>query len=309
MNLWIIGNGFDKYHGLPTGYNDFVQYLLNHGKEHLAVFLEVLLDRNLLKSLKGQNRNAAIDSLRSAHRAGESYLWSDFETNLGSIYHAQINCVRDMFNTNGQFWIRYVCECKKQFAKWANSIDKMHAERKIDIRYFEDEDLFLSFNYTSFLEKLYNISPQRVLHIHGTANNERSIVVGHGHRPQKANHSEDVYDFLCQTYKNTTRIIDNNKDFFNQLHCIKEPCNVYVVGCSMSPVDHAYFRKISSHLPQAQWYRSLYLATENDLKGKVEEAYASAQACGIKSRYMNCFDITDLQTIGEMRIIQRRNLA
>lgn len=77
----------------------------------------------------------------------------------------------------------------------------------------------------------------------------------------------------------------------------------------MSPVDHAYFRKINGHLPHAQWYKSLHCPTGNEIEDQVKRAYASAQACGIKSRYVNCFEITDLQTIGEIRILKPRNLA
>lgn len=84
---------------------------------------------------------------------------------------------------------------------------------------------------------------------------------------------------------------------------------MYVVGCPMSPVDHAYLRKINSHIPHSQWYRSLYYPTGNEIEKQVTKAYASAQACGIKSRYVNCFEITDLQSIGEMRILKPRNLA
>jgi hypothetical protein len=42
---------------------------------------------------------------------------------------------------------------------------------------------FISFNYTSTLENQYHISPQNVLHIHGIANEEDRIVLGHATDP------------------------------------------------------------------------------------------------------------------------------
>lgn len=32
MNLFIIGNGFDLHHGLPTSYGDYVDYLKEHNE-------------------------------------------------------------------------------------------------------------------------------------------------------------------------------------------------------------------------------------------------------------------------------------
>ena len=40
MRLWIIGNGFDRVHQLPTGYSDYYKYLLATGEEWMANMLE-----------------------------------------------------------------------------------------------------------------------------------------------------------------------------------------------------------------------------------------------------------------------------
>ncbi|MBO4594898.1 MAG: hypothetical protein J5697_04280 [Clostridia bacterium] len=43
---------------------------------------------------------------------------------------------------------------------------------------FEENDLFLTFNYTKTLEKIYSINESSVCHIHGTVNQD--IYFGHG---------------------------------------------------------------------------------------------------------------------------------
>ena len=39
MRLWIVGNGFDRAHNLPTGYSDYYKYLKATGDEWMASML------------------------------------------------------------------------------------------------------------------------------------------------------------------------------------------------------------------------------------------------------------------------------
>lgn len=92
MNLFIIGNGFDRGHGLPTNYWDFRSFLenvhpdfLNSFEEHYGIYSGMNdTDKGLL-------------------------LWNEFETNLVNIDEGTIidNAVRiDMDLESGDVGIK-----------------------------------------------------------------------------------------------------------------------------------------------------------------------------------------------------------
>ena len=60
--LYIVGNGFDRYHDLPTSYSNFYTFLKNNGKDTFIRQLETYF---------GSSIN------------GKSDLWSDLEVALG----------------------------------------------------------------------------------------------------------------------------------------------------------------------------------------------------------------------------------
>jgi len=68
VKLFIIGNGFDKGHGLATSYWDFRMYLENHYPNFLSTFEE---HYNIYPKMD-------VDSKRKL-------LWNEFETNLANI--------------------------------------------------------------------------------------------------------------------------------------------------------------------------------------------------------------------------------
>lgn len=61
-DLYIIGNGFDLAHGMPTKYDDFKRWLVEN--DRIDVIQEL---QHAFPSTKG----------------GNYLLWSDFETALG----------------------------------------------------------------------------------------------------------------------------------------------------------------------------------------------------------------------------------
>ena len=73
MNLFIIGNGFDRAHGLATSYVDFRNYLENEDWEYL-IALEAPYG-----CVPESNRDLV-----------EKRLWKEFENNLSSINEDEI---------------------------------------------------------------------------------------------------------------------------------------------------------------------------------------------------------------------------
>ncbi len=164
--LYIIGNGFDLYHGLPTGYIDFYEF----GKELLDEIEEFYL-------LEISSANP----------------WSDFENTLGKFDWKEF---RDsQYNpdpTDKDFEIKeaygaldeqqaradgYVEDIKEYYQRWVEEIDIQSVERVLTL---EENSYFITFNYTSTLQKIYGIKDENILHIHGSVDKPDDLIFGHG---------------------------------------------------------------------------------------------------------------------------------
>lgn len=142
----------------------------------------------------------------------------------------------------------------------------------------------MNFNYTDTLESTYGISEDRILYIHGKALRGDSLIVGHhdneylSPKPTPRFESEEEYEryidnigdvdfrdqeaeeviktYFGRTYKNTSKIISQNEDFFRIMPQIAE---IYVLGHSYSYIDWDYFYKIKNDLPaNCSWFMSFY---------------------------------------------------
>lgn len=78
MRLWIVGNGFDRAHGLPTSFSDYYKYLKATGDEWMASMLEFyfgnvsghpwnILWSQLEKALGIYSIDAIYDFLKEGH--------------------------------------------------------------------------------------------------------------------------------------------------------------------------------------------------------------------------------------------------
>jgi len=281
--LYVLGNGFDLHHRLDTRFSDFKNYLKTHNQEMLDTLY------------------------RYYFTEGDQDLWSDFEHNLANLdkdalledlseYLPDISS--DDFSDRD--WHSSGIESTKYLTMLTTSLRYefsrfiLNAETKvIDKVVLLDVDpsaKFFSFNYTSTLEKHYDILPQNVLHIHGIANEEDRIVLGHAtdpamfieqkvnltppegisgkkleywhewmsdqHDPQYESLVDDVNSYFSSSFKNTNRIIKECSEYFNSLCKIKE---IYILGHSMSDVDLSYFEKLVASLhPKCHWYVSYH---------------------------------------------------
>jgi hypothetical protein len=266
--LYIIGNGFDLYHGLSTQYSDFSKYLHNYDKE-LLYMLESFID--------------------------SPELWSDFEYNLAKLHiESIIEHIEDLLpdidsERDGD---KYFCpdeahriidmltiglRCK--IRDWVLFASQFCVPPRFNL---SKNGKFLSFNYTQTLENLYGIND--VFHIHGVAEKSRfdpfkedskDIIFGHnvqhGKSMKKSKLSdkndfnqiyaiEESYSEISQywqkSFKDSKTIINSHKSFFVGLHDIK---NIVIIGHSLSDVDLDYFAKIAYHAQNVDnWYITYY---------------------------------------------------
>lgn len=179
MKLFIIGNGFDKGHGLNTSYWDFRTYLKNMYPEFLYAF---------------ESRYYIYPA--NDEEAQKNLLWNELEKNLANIDEDVIiddALQMDMALESGDVGIedtlyeyfteeyKYIERLAKYLKQWVRTIRIRDVKPKTSLINSFQEALYITFNYTAVLERAYGISDSKIIHIHGSLReHECDPVLGHG---------------------------------------------------------------------------------------------------------------------------------
>ncbi len=253
--LFIIGNGFDLYHGLDSSYHDFYCWLNQNGHKDFIenmekIFPDVTKDQRKL-------------------------LWCDFEKALGQ-YNAQK--IHDTFGSHidDSFYdenkqteaINRIApvlnNIKPLMKEWAKSLSTKKITPKLQL---SKNSRYINFNYTTVLEDLYDIPKENILHIHGSVTDEEDIVVGYNDGNDSAEINtdninlerslENIEKEMHKFYKDTGDIIDKYNDvFFDQLYDISR---VVVLGHSLSSIDILYISRVVECVEDdTHWHFSAY---------------------------------------------------
>lgn len=267
QTLYIIGNGFDLYHGLPTSYAAFHHYVIDHCND---------LENDLEEYFR--------------LRTNDKYLWTNFEEDLGTFewksffdQHNDLDIMDDNFRPSFAYGledeIREQADVlkdsiKKAFCDWIDTVDISGVKRKYE---FAANNYLISFNYTMTLEEMYGIEPSRILHIHGdVVNDPGELIFGHNavleeeaelHENDDSNRmlfsdSEGAAKSLFhQFFKPVEETIINNSKNFDSLKNLK---NIYVLGHSINQIDIPYFIQINNRSKEAAWNVSYYIDDEKE---------------------------------------------
>jgi hypothetical protein len=271
--LYVIGNGFDLHHEIPSEYRDFREFVQE-------------CDSNLLR---------AVDDYLPV---GDD--WSDLEQALADIDVDHVvedleqfmpSYGADDWSDSGhhdfQYEVRRLTEClsielRKQFGRWIRQVPiPTPATTPHRLRTIDSTAFFLNFNYTSTLQNVYDVPNSRILHIHGRANlADSDLVLGHAWNPLQRpslNHRRDIAemdtrlieansiidDYFAATFKPSARLIEEHRPFFEELRSLEE---VEVLGHSISACDEPYYRALLA-LPGVEathWRLTRY--PENDFQ-------------------------------------------
>lgn len=272
--LYIIGNGFDLWHGLYTSYKCFNCFMCRQHPE----------DQKTIGRL--------------FNPSNPDMLWSDFENMLGQ---PDIKALAEYIletPSNGKYprTDDIFHSLKTYFQEWVNEINMPSQNNK---RLNLDKNaFFLNFNYTDTLEHCYSINSTQICYIHGdTKKNPVAIpVVGHrgpGDYVKKSieaikkiepdcdfttifNEIEGFYDSLAKEPKIMSRSSEVDKhghpdnyyinqyvDFFNRA---SDCSDIYVLGHSLSVIDQPYIIRIHADSPKATWRISYYNEREKKAK-------------------------------------------
>lgn len=221
--LYILGNGFDLAHKLPTKYSDFRCWLCKNEKDK--------------PSLKDE-----LDAMFSL-----SENWSNFEEALSAPdskeekTYDRLGLV-DIFKSN----------LSEKFKEWVKNVNSSFDCDRV-FNCFSTNDYYLTFNYTSLLESsVYNVN-DKICHIHGYDIEtlfDSSSELMFGHNVEKPNSK-----LAKLLYKDTEKNFSKHIDFFN---CLNNVERIIVIGYSYSLIDKYYFMKILERRPDIEWLLGYY---------------------------------------------------
>ena len=287
-SLFIVGNGFDIAHGIPTKYSDFRTFIIKNYPDALKYRDEIisLLDYKYINEKEfaaeillstmdkvgGENWNNFEEALayidfsnklpRPNHKEDETeeednILMKDYLLYMDILTSGFIQCTKywqDFF----QLWIREV-----QIQIKLDTYARKENLRKI---FNEPDMLYFTFNYTKTLEKLYRITG--VTHIHNYVGQQ--LVFGHGQ--DDVMYGEDEIDLMLGSSflddmvlkfrKDTDFPLIKHKKFFKKLSY--DINKVYSYGFSYGDVDSVYIKRIiKSIAPDAVWNFTTFEANDS----------------------------------------------
>lgn len=257
-HLYVIGNGFDIHHGINSRYSNYREWLHKTDK--------LLLEN--IEDFFGRN---------------DEEFWNEFEKNLsevsiGVIYAEIENNIpntssmsfRDSDYENATYAIEFHLKetfnkIKNSFKAWVESLDNPNEHRKIKIH--TRSSLFINFNYTDTLERLYNINENNIEYIHGKSKRDAHLILGHGSNKDTIRKSVkadsplnkkdpddlDIPDTLFDNAldkavneidsmrKDVGSIISEHERFFSK---IKDYTFVHIYGLSFGDVDLPYLSRV-----------------------------------------------------------------
>lgn len=308
--LFIIGNGFDLSHKIPSRYEDFRLYLislLNHetGEDYSNYDFtdSSIITLDYEKNLK--NDILTILYFLSCAENGEE--WNDIEKSVGELNYDDFSWLyideseddkeyranwinKDSFSP----YIEVLTSITEFFSKWIQHIDineknKEYYKSELGSLFGEDT-AFLCFNYTDTLEYIYNIRREKICYIHGNAKDAGKLYFGHGNNLtyddyinsiSNANYFSvaDSYELINDNLRKPVgSIIYENLDFFESLKDVEK---VYSYGFSYNLADEPYIREIIKKIPaNSKW-------SVHSFPSKEEKQYFKnvIRKCGYKGEF------------------------
>ena len=301
-NLYIIGNGFDKHHEIPSGYWDFHEWLMEKDPE-LVEQIDALYGYS--DDLWG-NFEVELGNLDIPHVAREIYAEhpaDELSEHYERTYHAGAIVAGD---TVGEIYNKI----REMFPEWVKSLPAADTCKKIKID--KEDSFFITFNYTDTLLDVYGIHLDDILFIHGRASDSanRHLVLGHGksreeiQRDAEAKFDEETHPAYIQTVeaverqvnmmkKNTSQIIDENQSTWEAM---KDVQHIYCYGLSMSPVDMPYLQKIVASIDSMHviWHVNVFGNDDEQIYAQKDDKRKILSSLGIKDELIEFCTLDEL---------------
>lgn len=174
--LYVIGNGFDLRHCIPSSLWHFKEFLRARDSDiyrDVEEYLPVDDDWcDLETALAGLDADMLINNLGHFMSSYGDEDWSDaghhdFQYEVEQVVRRLSKGLRYQFG----LWIRQL-----PIPSCTNAPNRLTT--------LDPQATFLSFNYTNTLSRVYGVEPERVLHIHGSAETrDDDLILGHAWEP------------------------------------------------------------------------------------------------------------------------------
>lgn len=271
--LFIIGNGFDKAHGLLTDYNDFHEWLKKTYPE---------VERNIsiiLKRCTDYQNKKANDLWCSLEENLINFDNFFFEEAAGDYYNEDLTEYENKALGELELTTNIINQLRIFFAKWINSIEITSSISELPYDLSSD-DYYVTFNYTLTLEKLYGIPKESVLHIHGSQNDK--MIMGHNNKyfdefnhigidpdgDVDLMHGDAEDDYKTQELRYNIKRVQESvyKPIEERLIPMLDewlagkdnPKAIIVLGHSYGMIDSKYFNFLKEKYRNSSWTYSVY---------------------------------------------------
>lgn len=291
--LFIIGNGFDIAHGIPSKYYDFREFVIKLYPEALKYRDEAILIDDMADI---DSKEFAAEILLTTMDKVSGYDWSNFEDALAYVnfnHKFPLPNHRDdeTDDEDNELMLEYLmymdalssayvsCSTYWQvlFSLWIKDIQTHIDNKCFDHReglreMFSDPDTyFLTFNYTKTLQRLYGV--RKVIHIHNFVG--QKLIFGHGQDDAfygQLHHelnghlflgSSSLDNLISSFRKDTNTPCRTHRTFFRQLD--DKIDRVYSYGFSYGEVDSVYIKEIVNRISsKATWFFTSFEAKDNE---------------------------------------------
>lgn len=191
--LYVIGNGFDLHHRIPSSYADFGAYvratdfrLADTAEDFIPAPVGETLWSRLEENLAWLDTDQITDQASIFLNSPGSDDWSDADNHAYQYEVEQIaTALSSRLKASFYAWLRTLPIPSGD--SWSGA----HLRLPPTARY-------LSFNYTPTLTHLYGVPDDRILHIHGRTNDpEDAIILGHAreYEPRVRSEADADMDF------------------------------------------------------------------------------------------------------------------
>lgn len=288
--LYIIGNGFDIHHKLPTRYCDYKKFLLKRNANFVHRMDELLYTNGIkVEDIKQwsnlEEYTRQFPDLDYENLHDEAFDASEQDMDRASYWDDP----HYIANNYVKEWIDFYDDFTCHFKEWIDSIDVTKAKK--DEKLVIDPDAsFLNFNYTKTLETIYGVSAENILYIHI---DEEKYILGNN-QPQNIPYpnpegtyidedgneisDEDIrnvdvkkvlnsaYSAIHETYfKNSEGLIKKYGTWFSRISRCRK---IVFMGISFGEEDKPYFDFIFSKARNCNVWLFYYYSDDDLLAAK-----------------------------------------
>lgn len=274
--LYIIGNGFDIAHEIKSSYWNFRRFMeTSWVYDDLVYMLEDFYDDTEVDLWSEFERALGLISGENIYKTTKADVDKDDEIEREFRQH------QDLMHWNTSSIRENLADA---FSKWTAQISLNGVE---PIYNLAPNSLFLTFNYTETLEKVYGKPDNDVLHIHG---GQKNPVFGHGKEkydnpwpPEQEAFviTDEAVDYAKDLFKEFVKPVDDiirqHEGYFNSLKGNID--EVIIIGHSLGDVDLPYLKKIQDVAAPAKWtdyfHREKRYATKQSQADEIHDTLSS----------------------------------